>query len=90
MYKADWRDVDLRYILVDEKFEALFPQAKEHWEFDARWLMLTTLISDWLSAQTGLPIDFQFQKASWANSRYPNDKGQHNRNAYGLRFKRDV
>ena len=87
LYKSDWRDVDLRYILDDEAFKKLFPQAGQHWEFDPRWLLLVNLISDWLSAQTGLPVDFQFQPQTYANERYSNKDGKHIRNAMGLRIK---
>jgi len=69
--RKDWRDVDVRMILEDDEFERLFPDAGENsWEFDARWLILTVAISDWLSKETGLPIDFQFQKRSHANERH--------------------
>lgn len=82
--RPDWRDVDVRYILPDEEFKALFPDAVVHvdggtWEFDARWLLLTVSISAWLKAQTGLPVDFQFQPQTHANFRH---KGP--RNAVGL------
>jgi hypothetical protein len=81
--RADWRDVDLRYILDDEEFARLFPDAGEHWEFDPRWLLLTTSISAWLSKQTGLPIDFQFQPQAHANERHSKP-----RNALGIRITR--
>lgn len=75
-----WRDVDLRHILTDEDFAKLFPDAGDHWEFDPRWLLLTTSISAWLSKHTGLPIDFQFQPMSHANARHSKP-----RNPVGLR-----
>lgn len=69
--RADWRDIDVRYILSDEAFAKLFPDAQpESWEFDPRWLLMTVSISAWLSKQTGLPIDFQFQQQSHANARH--------------------
>ena len=70
--RPDWRDVDVRMILTDAGFEALFPDAllNGSWEFDARWTLMTTAISGWLKEQTGLPIDFQFQPQSWANARH--------------------
>lgn len=79
--RPDWRDVDLRYILDDEDFAKLFPDAGDHWEFDPRWLLMTTAISLLLSKQTGLPVDFQFQPQTHANARH---KGP--RNAVGLRI----
>ena len=68
--RADWRDVDVRYMLEDDAFTALFPDAGQCWEQDARWLLLTVSISGWLSKVTGLPIDFQFQPQTHANERH--------------------
>lgn len=84
--RPDWRDVDVRFIMRDDDFRKLFPKARNdghaaNWEFDDRWLLLTTAISAMLSAETGLPIDFQFQPASFANKRH---KGQ--RHPLGLMF----
>lgn len=81
MNRADWRDIDVRYILADDEFAALFPDAGDNWEFDPRWLLLTVSISGWLEKQTGLPVDFQFQPQTHANARH---KGP--RNALGIRI----
>ena len=83
--RADWRDVDLRLIMHDEDFAKLFPDAGQHWEHDARWLLLTASISEHLSRVTDLPIDFQFQPQSHANE-------HHNgmRSAMGLKIVREV
>lgn len=79
--RADWRDVDLRMIMADEDFAKEFPDVGDHWEFDAKWLLLTVAISEHLRKLTGLPIDFQFQPQTHANERH---KGP--RNAIGLRI----
>lgn len=79
--RRDWRDVDVRYILPDEDFARLFPDAGQHWEHDPRWLVLTTAMSSWLSKRTGLPIDFQFQPQTHANERHAGK-----RSAFGLRI----
>lgn len=82
--RPDWRDVDVRMILSDESFDKLFPSSKSKhclWEFDPRWIIMTTSISAWLSKQTGLPIDFQFQPQTHANARH---RGP--RHALGMRF----
>jgi hypothetical protein len=79
--KPDWRDVDIRFIMKDEDFAKLFPNAGQHWEHDARWLLMTVSISEHLSKITGLPIDFQFQPQTHANDRH---KGK--RSAIGLRI----
>lgn len=82
--RADWRDVDVRFILKDEEFAALFPHAgpRGNWEHDPRWILLTVSISERLSKVTGLPIDFQFQPQTHANDCHP---GQ--RHALGMYFR---
>lgn len=84
--RPDWRDVDLRMIMADEEFFKLFPDAKGNgsWEFDARWLLLTTSISEYLSKLTELPIDFQFQPATHAN-----DQHKGSRHAVGMRLAKE-
>jgi hypothetical protein len=82
LQRPDWRDVDVRFMMSDKAFAELFPAAGQHWEWDARWLLLTTMISERLSRLTGLPIDFQFQPQTHANERH---KGL--RNAIGVRIK---
>jgi hypothetical protein len=86
--RADWRDVDVRMILDDATFSAMFPGAlidtgAATWEFDARWTLMCVAISQWMAKQTGLPIDFQFQPMTWANTRH--DKRRH---PAGLRYAR--
>ncbi len=86
MERADWRDVDVRFIMGDEDFAALFPAVDLNtgsaiWEFDPRWLLFNTAICQWLRTQTGLPIDFQIQPQTFANARH--DK---QRSAVGLRI----
>ena len=82
--RPDWRDVDVRFIMEDEKFWGLFPDASEHsWEFDPRWLLLTVAISGWMKQVTGLPIDFQIQPQTHANERHPGP-----RNSIGLRIRK--
>lgn len=61
LIRPDWRDVDLRSILEDDKFDALFLNNNNRLRF------LNVCISEWISARTGLPIDFQFQRQTNAN-----------------------
>jgi hypothetical protein len=68
--RPDWRDVDVRMIMDDEEFEREFPGVGQSWELDAKWLLLTTAISNWLSKESGLPVDFQFQPQTHANTRH--------------------
>jgi hypothetical protein len=63
--KSDYHDVDLRCILADEEYEEMIRLGGEPW-----LNFLNTAISEWVGARTGLPIDFQFQKASEANEKY--------------------
>lgn len=89
LQRQDWRDVDVRYIMRDDQFAVLFPDANMDpgtWEQDPRWLLLNTSISAWLKQQTGLPIDFQIQPQTHANERHHGP-----RNALGVRIaKRDA
>lgn len=80
--RPDWRDVDVRFIMTDDAFGALFPDAGKDgwWEHDPRWLLMVTAISAHLSKLTGLPIDFQFQPMTHANARH--DRPRH---ALGMR-----
>lgn len=80
--RADFRDVDVRMMMDDASFAREFPGANIEpatWEFDPRWCLLVVAISQWMSRQTGLNVDFQFQPMSRANK-------QHNgkRHAMGL------
>jgi len=87
MERPDWRDIDLRLMMPDDEFEKEFPEAgkvvENRWEFDAKWLLLTIAISERLSKQTGLPVDFQFQPISNGNGPW---HGKKKRNPIGLRF----
>lgn len=79
--RHDWRDIDIRLIMQDELFAETFPDAGSNWEFDAKWLLLTVAISQWLSKQSGLPVDFQFQPMTHANKAH-----KKLRSAIGLKF----
>jgi hypothetical protein len=72
--RPDFRDVDVRMLLKDDVFQREFPDVASidyaTWEHDPKWLILTVAISEWLRAQTGLLIDFQFQPQSFANKRH--------------------
>lgn len=67
--RKDFRDVDVRCILADDEFEALFPK-DETQVLRPRWQVQCLALSAWLRSMTGLPIDFQFQKISVANERF--------------------
>lgn len=65
-----WRDVDLRMILPDAEFDALFPGYLAVGQNDARWAMLSAGCAELARRLTGLPIDWQFQRQSEADRRY--------------------
>lgn len=61
----DYRDVDLRVILGDDEFDGMF---------DGKvllWSLLCQAIGQYLRHVTGLPIDFQIQRMSQANVKFP-------------------
>lgn len=62
--RANWRDVDVRCILEDESFDALFAANPTRLRF------LNVCVSEWLQARTGLPVDFQFQRQTDANAKF--------------------
>lgn len=72
---GNYRDVDLRCILPDEEYDKMFfddPQQR-------KVKFINVAISEWISARTGLPIDFQFQREEQANLKFTGP-----RNAVGL------
>lgn len=88
--RADYRDVDVRVILVDEQWDAMFPDATVDpsdggGHADARWTVLCAALSEWISAVSGLPVDFQIQRMTEANAAYSSKNGDL-RNALGLRL----
>lgn len=66
----NWRDVDVRLILDDDRFHALFPGFKAANHIDAWWSLLCAALSELGRARTGLPIDFQIQSMTEANEKY--------------------
>jgi hypothetical protein len=85
LVKRDYRDVDLRLILPDEDFAAMFPGLSVRtlsgvWlvctrpDHDARWSLMCSSISLYLSKHSGLKVDFQVQQMKAANAEYPNEQ----------------
>ena len=74
--RRDYRDVDVRLILSDEEYDAMFRcNGTGEW-VDARWSLMCVSISVWLREVTGLPIDFQIQRFTQANKDYPRMEDQ--------------
>lgn len=76
--RSDFRDVDVRLILADDEFDALFAERK------GLWALFSRLGSTYLRARTGLPVDFQVQRQSEANQKY-GDLATTPRNPLGIR-----
>jgi hypothetical protein len=70
LYRRDYRDVDVRFILEDAEFDRLFPDAKDHPQLNAFWSLVCTSVALMLKEQTGLPIDFQIQRQTQANEKF--------------------
>lgn len=66
----DWRDVDVRLILPDGEFTALFGGVDAQAIGDRRLAAVTLAWSALGREMTGLPIDFQIQSMSHANGKY--------------------
>lgn len=66
-----WRDVDVRVMLDDDRFDALFPGYASYRQRDAWWALICSAISELGKQRTGLPIDFQVQRTSDANEKFP-------------------
>ncbi len=76
--RPDYRDVDVRHIMADDRFDAIFGG---HQLF---WSLLCMAVSVYLSQASGLPVDFQVQRMTEANEKYP-DLGTHPRHPLGMR-----
>lgn len=64
------RDVDVRCILPDDEYAELFPGIGTNTSLDARWSLLCSALSLWLSKHSGLKIDFQIQQMTDANEKF--------------------
>jgi hypothetical protein len=82
--RPDYRDVDVRIILDDARFDAAFGG----WDgkFDPRRVRyLNRALSAWGQRETGLPLDVQIQRRTEANAKYDGE-----RNAMGTRDWRTI
>lgn len=76
--RRDFRDVDVRCVMKDKRYDRLLKAVGK----DAITL-LGFAVSAYLRDATGLPIDFQFQRATEANEAHADAPGR--RNPLGLR-----
>lgn len=66
--KKNFRDVDVRVILPDDRFNQIFPTRTAPRRLDPLWALMCASISEHLIRNTGLPIDFQIQSATEARA----------------------
>lgn len=73
--RRDWRDVDVRVILPDDRFELLFGAATD-WRTNPRLAAVATAFAALANQMTGLPVDFGIDRMTEANED-PNANRRH-------------
>jgi len=68
--RKDWRDVDVRLILPDDEFTAMFGHIDQRWP-NPKYAAIVLAFCALGKEMTGLPIDFQIQSQSHANKAHP-------------------
>lgn len=81
-----WRDVDVRLILDDDTYVAMFGDPRTA-HTNGKWVALCLAFSALGRQMTGLPIDFQIQQQSQANEQYKGERS--GLGIVALRFRRD-
>lgn len=81
--KAAWRDVDVRLILDDETYAAAGLGDPKQPHQNVKWRSLVLAYCALGKQMTGLPIDFQIQQRTEANSEFKSKEG-HSRSALGI------
>jgi hypothetical protein len=64
--RRDWRDVDVRVILADERFALLFGKETD-WRRNPRLAAVSTAFAALAHQMTGLPVDFGIDQMTAAN-----------------------
>ncbi len=77
--KSGWRDVDVRVILDDDVWDSMGLGDPDECHDNGKWVALCLAFSLLGKQITGLPIDFQLQRRTQANERFPG-----NRSAIGM------
>jgi hypothetical protein len=70
----NWRDVDIRVMLDDDEWEKLGLLEPSKCHHDPKWRALCIIFSHYGRHLTGLPIDFQIQRAKEANDEFKNSR----------------
>lgn len=65
----DWRDVDVRVMLPDDEYAAMFGEPRNY--SNPKVAAITLAFAALGKEMTGLPVDFQIQVQSRANEQYP-------------------
>jgi hypothetical protein len=73
--RPDYRDVDIRVVLADERYDELFGPPPIH--RDPLRHLLQAAISEHYVKATGLRIDFQIQRRTDASNAYPEPGYRH-------------
>jgi len=79
--RPSWRDVDVRLILPDARYESDGYGDPERPHDSAKWVAMVKAFSLLGRHMTGLPIDFQIQQMTQANKEYGSDQPGHARSA---------
>jgi hypothetical protein len=66
----EWRDVDVRLLLPDDEFEAMFGTIQSS-AVNPKLAAITLAFAALGKHMTGLPIDFQIQPLTFANQQWP-------------------
>jgi len=74
--RPDFRDVDVRLIMNDDKWHALFG-SNDNGEILLFWSVINTALSEYIARRTGLRIDFQVQSMTQANGALHGKKPRH-------------
>jgi hypothetical protein len=61
LFGKEWRDVDVRLILPDDEFAAMFPGYARAKQRDPKWSLICEALSELGRIYTGMPVDFQIQ-----------------------------
>lgn len=67
---TEWRDVDVRLILPDDEFDAMFGVLTHPRCLNLKWNAACVAFSALGRDMTGLPIDFQIDRRTEANEQY--------------------
>lgn len=68
--RRDYRHVDIRLIMDDDKFDSLFGGTWDTGNRSARWLVMCLGITKLLADTSGLPVDFQIQSETWSHTHF--------------------